>query len=180
MQEVYWAKIQLDDWQVYCVATEKGLCYIGSPNASIEELKTWVKKRFNNIQLVENEVMFQPYRDELMEYLSEDRQEFTISLDLYGTDFQLKVWEILQSIPYGEVVSYMDIAERLQNPGAVRAVGGAIGANPVLIAVPCHRVITKDGKLGGFRAGLAMKKQLLGLESSVMKTRKEHRIGEEK
>lgn len=172
MQEIYWAKIQLDNWQVYCAATEKGLCYIGSPDASMEELKTWVETRFSKIQLVENEVIFQAYRDELMEYLIGDRQEFTMSLDLYGTAFQLKVWEMLQAIPYGEVVSYMDIAERLQNPGAVRAVGGAIGANPVLIGVPCHRVITKNGKLGGFRAGLAMKKQLLELEEGVKYKRK--------
>lgn len=173
MQEIYWAKIQLADWQVYSAATGKGLCYIGSPGASFDELKTWVQKRFKNVQLIEKEEIFQPYKDELMEYLNEDRQAFTMPLDLYGTAFQLKVWEALQSIPYGEVVSYMDIAERLENPGAVRAVGGAIGANPILIAVPCHRVITKDGKLGGFRAGVAMKKQLLTLEESDLQIRKE-------
>lgn len=178
MQEIYWAKLQLVDWQVYSAATETGLCYIGSPGASFEELKTWVQKCFNNVQLIESKVTFELYQDELNEYLNEKRRDFTLPLDLYGTAFQLKVWEILQAIPYGEVVSYMDIAERLGNPGAVRAVGSAIGANPVLIVVPCHRVITKGGKLGGFRAGLAMKKQLLALEADALKIGKEHQIGE--
>ena len=85
-------------------------------------------------------------------------------MDLHGTPFQQSVWKALQEIPYGQTVSYSDIAERIEKPNAVRAVGTAIGANPVLIIVPCHRVIAKSGKLSGFRAGLEMKEQLLGLE----------------
>ena len=85
-------------------------------------------------------------------------------IDLHGTPFQQIVWKALQEIPYGQTVSYSDIAERIEKPNAVRAVGTAIGANPVLIIVPCHRVIAKSGKLGGFRAGLEMKEQLLELE----------------
>ncbi|MDM8102298.1 methylated-DNA--[protein]-cysteine S-methyltransferase [Oceanobacillus oncorhynchi] len=85
-------------------------------------------------------------------------------MDLKGTAFQESVWEALQHIPYGETVSYMNIAEKIEKPKAVRAVGAAIGANPVMILVPCHRVIAKDGKLTGFRGGIPMKESLLELE----------------
>ena len=85
-------------------------------------------------------------------------------MDLHGTPFQMAVWEALRKIPFGVTVSYTDIAERIGKPSSVRAVGTAIGANPVLITVPCHRVIAKSGKLTGYRGGLDMKEQLLGLE----------------
>lgn len=166
MQKVYWAKFRFKMGTMYSAATEKGLCYIGSPDAPFAELELWVHKRFKVAQLIEDEGLLQPYQVELTAYMEKECKEFSMPLDLYGTDFQRNVWKILQEIPYGETCSYMDIAEKIGNPRSVRAVGGAIGKNPVLIAVPCHRVITKDGKLGGFRAGLSMKKQLLSLESS--------------
>lgn len=167
MHKIYWSRLRLNNWHVYSARTEKGLCYIGSPGAPFEEMTTWVEKRFKSVQFIENESLFDLYKKELLDYVMGNRKEFTVPLDLYGTEFQQKVWQVLREIPYGEVVSYMDVAQCLQNPRAVRAVGGAIGANPVLIFVPCHRVITKDGKLGGFRAGVAMKEQLLSLEGSL-------------
>ena len=81
-----------------------------------------------------------------------------------GTLFQQKVWRILQQIPYGQTRSYGWVASQLGNPGAARAVGGAIGRNPFHIAVPCHRVINSDGSTGGFSADLEMKLKLLRLE----------------
>lgn len=169
MQEtVYWTRLILGEWSVYGAATAKGLCYIGTPDASFEELEHWVNKHFKQVKLEENEAIFHPYVNELENYLAGKGETFTAKLDLYGTTFQKKVWHELQNIAYGETLSYSDIAERLQNPRAVRAVGGAIGANPVLIFVPCHRVITKDGKLGGFRAGLPMKEHLLALEKAKL------------
>lgn len=92
-------------------------------------------------------------------------ETFTIPIDVYGTAFQLAVWNTVREIPYGETHSYSEIAERIQKPNAVRAVGTAVGANPLLITIPCHRVIGKNGKLTGFRGGLAMKKELLKLEA---------------
>ena len=106
----------------------------------------------------------EPYARELIDYMEGKRKEFTMPLDLHGTPFQQSVWKALQEIPFGQTVSYSDIAERIQNPKSVRAVGAAIGANPLLITVPCHRVIGKNGNLTGFRGGLEMKKQLLALE----------------
>ena len=119
---------------------------------------------FLHIELVEDRNFLEPYAQELIDYMEGKRREFTMPVDLHGTPFQQSVWRALQEIPYGQTVSYSDIAERIQNPKSVRAVGAAIGANPLLITVPCHRVIGKNGNLTGFRGGLEMKRQLLALE----------------
>ncbi|NVM04371.1 MAG: methylated-DNA--[protein]-cysteine S-methyltransferase [Candidatus Helarchaeota archaeon] len=87
---------------------------------------------------------------------------------LTGTGFQKKVWEEVGKIPYGRLVSYSDIALEMSKTGAERAVGNAVGANPVPIIIPCHRVIRKDGGIGGFGAGIALKKKLLRLEGIIV------------
>lgn len=83
-----------------------------------------------------------------------------------GTAFELAVWQALREIPYGKTCCYQQIAARVGNPRAVRAVGRAIGKNPILLFIPCHRVIGKDGRLTGFSAGLDLKRQLLALEEN--------------
>jgi methylated-DNA-[protein]-cysteine S-methyltransferase len=90
-------------------------------------------------------------------------------LDLVGTDFQKKVWMALRQIPYGETISYKELAGAIGRPSAVRAVGAANGANPIPIIIPCHRVIGNDGSLTGFGGGLPLKKKLLELESRQLK-----------
>ncbi|KAA0941675.1 methylated-DNA--[protein]-cysteine S-methyltransferase [Sporosarcina sp. ANT_H38] len=161
---VYWTLLNHSHWNMYIAATTEGLCFIGTPNAPFEELVVWVKKRLPSHMLMEEPDILQPHAVELVDYLKEQRRDFILPIDLHGTPFQQIVWKALQEIPYGQTVSYSDIAKRIEKPNAVRAVGTAIGANPVLIVVPCHRVIAKNGKLGGFRAGLEMKVQLLELE----------------
>jgi len=102
---------------------------------------------------------------ELQEYFNGDRSKFDVSLDLSkGTKFQQAVWAQLQKIPFGKTSSYGALANDLENPKAVRAVGTANGKNPILIIVPCHRVIGADGSLTGFSAGIDMKKSLLSHE----------------
>lgn len=101
---------------------------------------------------------------QLREYLTGKRRSFDLTLRPKGTEFQQKVWNALCDIPYGETRSYRELAEMVGNPKAVRAVGGANNKNPIIILVPCHRVIGSDGKLVGYAAGLAVKKQLLDLE----------------
>lgn len=101
---------------------------------------------------------------QLNEYLSGERQHFDIPIAVVGTDFQLAVWSILRSIPYGSVWSYQDVASAIGNPKAVRAVGAANGKNPISIIVPCHRVIGKSGKLTGYAGGVENKEKLLVLE----------------
>lgn len=104
---------------------------------------------------------------ELKEYFGGRRKTFAVPLDVAGTPFQKKVWRALSEIPYGEVRSYGQIARRVGNARASRAVGSANGSNPVAIVVPCHRVISSDGTLGGYGGGLRNKSYLLQLEQST-------------
>lgn len=101
---------------------------------------------------------------QLNEYLMGTRRKFEMDFDLQGTDFQIKVWNELLQIPYGQTVTYQDIAIKIKNEKAVRAVGTANGRNPIWILIPCHRVITSAGHLGGYAGGLEMKAKLLVLE----------------
>ena len=101
---------------------------------------------------------------QLEEYFDGRRKEFDIPIKLRGTEFQKKVWNELLKIPYGATVSYTDIAIKIGNPKACRAVGMANHNNPILIIVPCHRVINKNKKLGGYALGLDLKRRLLELE----------------
>ncbi len=101
---------------------------------------------------------------EIDEYFMNQRKSFTIPIKLFGTPFQKKVWRALLAIPYGATVSYFDVAQAIHNEKAVRAVGQAIHVNPLMIIVPCHRVINKNGNLGGFAPGIAYKCFLLDLE----------------
>lgn len=102
---------------------------------------------------------------QLTEYLDGRRKNFDLPLDLEGTDFQKKVWNQLMQIPYGQTASYKDIALNLSDKNASRAVGTANGKNPVCIVVPCHRIITSTGHLGGYSGGIERKQQLLDIES---------------
>lgn len=101
---------------------------------------------------------------QLMEYFHKKRTKFDLPIRTAGTDFQMKVWDALQKIPYGETRSYGELARMIDNPKACRAVGGANNKNPIMIIIPCHRVINADGSLGGFGGGIAAKQYLLDLE----------------
>ena len=103
-------------------------------------------------------------RRQLEEYFAGERQEFSLALEAEGTDFQRRVWTALGDIPFGETISYGELARRIGNPRAVRAVGLANGRNPISIIVPCHRVIGADGSLTGYGGGLDRKRFLLALE----------------
>lgn len=163
---IYWTLLQLHGWSLFVAATALGLCYVGSPNKPFEELRTWAKRSFPDRSLVQDDEKLQSYVLELMEYFEGNRKEFSVPFDYHGTPFQVSVWNALCEIPYGETRSYSDIANHIQRPSSVRAVGAAIGANPVLITVPCHRVIGKNGALTGYRGGLEMKTKLLSLEQT--------------
>jgi epoxyqueuosine reductase len=108
-----------------------------------------------------------PYVNELEEYFAGRRREFTFSLDLRGTDFQLACWLALLAIPYGETRTYADIARAVSKPNAFRAVGMANNRNPIAVVVPCHRVIASDGTLCGYGGGLEVKRTLLELEGAL-------------
>lgn len=117
---------------------------------------------------IENETAFREVKRQLQEYFAGKRKDFELPLVLEGTDFQLLVWRSLQMIPYGETVSYGQLARRIGSPDAARAVGLANGSNPIPIIIPCHRVIGSNGDLTGFGGGLRVKKKLLALESKQL------------
>jgi methylated-DNA-[protein]-cysteine S-methyltransferase len=107
-------------------------------------------------------------QSQLMEFLDNRRRELSVDLDLSrGTPFQRQVWRAILRIPYGRVRSYRWVAERVGGSQYARAVGHALGANPVPIIVPCHRVVTSEGSLGGFTGGLPVKRKLLQLEGTL-------------
>ncbi len=104
--------------------------------------------------------------DQLTEYFAGKRRSFNLKLNLSGTPFQKKVWQQLQDVPFGSTTSYGEIAKRMNNPKACRAVGGANNKNPIPIIIPCHRIIGKDGSLTGFGGGLELKEFLRHHEQS--------------
>jgi methylated-DNA-[protein]-cysteine S-methyltransferase len=116
----------------------------------------------------ENKAPFAEVIRQLRAYFDGELREFDLPLAPEGTAFQLRVWNSLRTIPYGETISYGQLAQRIGNPKAVRAVGLANGCNPIPIIIPCHRVIGSDGSLTGFGGGLPNKKKLLALESRQM------------
>ena len=106
---------------------------------------------------------------QLAEYFAGTRRDFTVPLSMHGTDFQQQVWQQLTKIPYGTYMTYAQVAAAIGNPQATRAVGNANGRNPVVVIVPCHRVLASGGRLGGYSAGLERKEYLLKLESIAVK-----------
>lgn len=103
-------------------------------------------------------------KQQLDEYFAGRRQIFDMPIGLGGTDFQRKVWMEVAKIPFGQTTTYMKLSQKLGNPAAIRAVGAAIGANPILVILPCHRILGSDGSLTGYAGGLDRKKALLELE----------------
>ncbi|MDR0271484.1 methylated-DNA--[protein]-cysteine S-methyltransferase [Paenibacillus sp.] len=171
IRTIYWSLLEYEDWILHLAATADGLCYVGSANKPFEEMEEWVRKHLGSCTLVRDDQALMPYKDELAAFMAGKLDRFTGPCDLVGTDFQRSVWDALCKIPYGETRSYSEIADLIGKPAAVRAVGSAIGANPVLMSVPCHRVIGKNGALTGFRGGLDMKTKLLALEKSAAVSR---------
>lgn len=108
-----------------------------------------------------------PYGEQLQAYFQGRLQQFTLSLNACGTPFQRMVWQALCAIPYAQTLCYAELAEHLGRPRAVRAVAAAIGANPIPIVVPCHRVIGRNGTLTGYTGGLGAKRYLLNLEDPL-------------
>ena len=108
---------------------------------------------------------FAAVRVQLGEYFAGERTRFDVPIEMEGTRFQRRVWRELEEIPYGETISYGELARRVEQPSAARAVGLANGRNPISVIVPCHRVIGANGNLTGYGGGMERKRILLGLES---------------
>ena len=153
---MYYCNLDTPIGSLLLAGDEDGLSLIGFPEGSgrHEPEHDWIY----------NEKPFGEARRQLTEYFAGERRTFELSLKPTGTEFQLRVLDELQKIPYGTTCSYSDIAERIGRPKAVRAVGAANGRNPIPIVIPCHRVIGAGGDLTGFGGGLDTKEALLRLE----------------
>ncbi|WP_276354216.1 methylated-DNA--[protein]-cysteine S-methyltransferase [Cohnella caldifontis] len=164
---VYWESLRVPLFggkEIFLAATERGLCRITWPQEAYEVLRAWADKRWPDAAWIRNGGRIAEYAGQMASYFEGTRQAFDIPLDLRGTEFQVAVWRRLARIPYGECRSYSEIAREIGRPAAVRAVSAAVGANPLSIVVPCHRVLGKNGALTGFRGGLQAKEALLRLE----------------
>jgi methylated-DNA-[protein]-cysteine S-methyltransferase len=139
-----------------------GILKISADEKGIREIE-FVKKEDKSIQKSSSKII-QDCIKQLDEYFQGKRKSFELKLKPEGTEFQKKVWKELLKIPYGKTLSYGEVSRRIKNQKAVRAVGQAIGRNPISIIVPCHRVIGSDGDLTGYASGLWRKKWLLKLE----------------
>lgn len=148
--------------------------YIQSPVGTIgivEEnkkiIKISIKNKIEDKDIEEKEtLLLKKAKMQLMQYFEGKREDFELPLNPQGTTFMKQVWKALEKIPYGETNTYKQIAENIQNPKAVRAVGMANHRNPIPIIIPCHRIIGSNGKLVGYALGLEMKQFLLNLEKN--------------
>lgn len=144
------------------IETEIGQLYLAEEDGYIVRLT--VEQAPKQDELGESPLLKQA-EVEVMEYLSGERRTFTVPVRAEGTPFQKAVWDALQRIPFGETRSYGEIAREVGSPKGARAVGMACNRNPILLMIPCHRVVGSTGKLIGFACGLPMKERLLQLES---------------
>ncbi len=146
-------------------ATDKGLCSIRFGDSEAELLAE-LNSRFPNAQIGISDTAFQAIVAATVAYVEQPKDRFNLPLDIQGTAFQQRVWQALQDIPLGQTASYQDVAIAIGNPAAIRAVAGACAANPVAVAIPCHRVVKADGALSGYRWGVERKEKLLQREGA--------------
>ena len=143
--------------------TERGVCAVRMGDTDAE-LEKDLRSEFPAATIERDEVNLQETVTKVLSHLANNGPHPDLPLDIRATAFQRQVWEQLRAIPYGETVSYADVAKALGKPGAVRAVGRACATNPVALVIPCHRVVREDKSLGGYRWGLERKQKLLDLE----------------
>jgi AraC family transcriptional regulator of adaptative response/methylated-DNA-[protein]-cysteine methyltransferase len=147
---------------IILASTQIGICYISfieNEQQGIEQLKN----KFPNVEIVPG---IDEHQEVVIRFFENNcKEQSKINLHLLGTDFQVKVWEALLKIPYGKLTTYKDIAEKIERLNSCRAVGTAIGNNPIAVVIPCHRVVQSTGKLGGYRWGIARKKIIIDSES---------------
>ena len=143
--------------------TERGVCAVrmGDDDSALEQD---LREEFPHAQITRDDSALREPVEKILNHLDKNEQRLDLPLDIRATAFQRQVWEKLRAIPYGETMSYGDVAKALGKPGAVRAVGRACATNPVALVIPCHRVVREDQSLGGYRWGLERKKKLLERE----------------
>ncbi len=144
-------------------ATGQGVCAV-SLGDNDQSLVEFLRIEFPDAELEADQTGLKETVGIILDYLSGQQPHLDLPVDIRATAFRLRVYEALKAIPYGKTCSYEAIAQAIGNPKAVRAVGSACANNPVALVIPCHRVVRKDGSLGGYRWGLKRKEKLLEME----------------
>ena len=145
-------------------ATDRGICSISFINNNSSEILAKLHGEWENAKIINNQKRTEIFAEQIFDAASKK----DLKLLVRGTKFQIKVWEALLKIPFGSVVNYQAIADIIKAPGAVRAVGSAIGVNPVAYVIPCHRVIRREGIIGQYHWGSARKSAIIGWEKSQL------------
>lgn len=152
--------------RILVARTIKGLCSVAFADDD-KMLEENLNKEYPNAEIVKDAAVLKDFVDEILKHLAGKKKRLDLPLDIQATAFQMQVWELLRKIPYGETVSYSQIAEKLGDKKKVRAVAQACASNRVAVVIPCHRVIGSSGKLSGYRWGVERKEKLLNTEAAM-------------
>lgn len=166
-ETIWWSEVESDHGTFGVASSAKGLLTMLLPSEAMNHTAA-IRKLAGRCAIVPDDGHNAEAMQQLREYLAGDLREWDVPLDMRGTPFQIAVWRAVAEVGYGETVSYGEIARRIGNPAAVRAVGAANGANPLPPIVPCHRIIGSNGKLTGYGGGLPLKQRLLDLERTAL------------
>ena len=161
---MYYTNVTILNNVYYLGYDDVGITFVGSPNHDKSEIYQW----FKNVEYKKNGDIEKQFELELSNFLLHKSKDFKIKYNLYSTPFQNSVYNEVLKIEYGKTKTYQEIALSLGDKKKVRAVANAIGKNPLLFIIPCHRVIGSDNSLKGFRAGLKLKEELLILEKQYL------------
>lgn len=165
MMTLYIDKVVSDIWSGFLVVNDDGLCYVSHFTDDLSDVVDWQMKHYPNSKLVSDAEKVAPFKKQFEEYLDGTRFEFDLPVDVQGTPFQKEVWQAMQQVPYGQTASYLDIAHMIgRDYKSTRAVGGAVGKNPLSIIHPCHRIVGQNGSLTGYSGGIDNKISLLNHE----------------
>ncbi len=176
MSQLYFSSVPSPYGDLWTARTSKGLTHLLLPRRSgrrvkpaILQLLEWRDRFAPSLRLAEDPDRFDDLSTWLNAYFAGDVPKQKIPLDFKGTPFQVSVWKVIATIPYGRDLTYGEISRRIgRSAGSARAVGAAVGSNPIPIVVPCHRVLGERGKLTGYGGGLRMKEALLRLEGNLL------------
>jgi methylated-DNA-[protein]-cysteine S-methyltransferase len=166
--DIVYAHVESPVGPVWIAKTETGVCALGVGIGQPDGFFAWLSRHIGPVLPREDPAALAFALTQLREYFSRVRHEFDLPQDVRGTVFQEAVWTELTRIPYGTTTTYGEIARRIGRPKAARAVGAAVGANPLPILIPCHRVIGTGGSLTGYGGGLEVKAALLRLEGALL------------
>lgn len=169
MEKIYYVGLETPMGIMWAATSERGLVLFQISNKKdtfMKELKSRIEAEY-----IEDPSRFKDLKTQLERYFNGEKIIFDVPFDFRGTPFQVEVWNAIYAIPNGKLTSYGRIAKAIKRPDAVRAVGNAVGANPIGLIVPCHRVVASDGGIGGFGGGLVLKRKLL-VQEGIFETEK--------